>query len=142
MASTLPTVTIDLSANSIVPIININSLLNSQAALLESERVAREKIFTIDFELINTTLLKWAATNFQQSYVVYEIPLTPQQLSPRQYRCSDGVTRNLWDYLYFVMGCDLSTWADKVDEHLFGIHLSFSVQEEPSVVLRLLAERT
>ena len=140
MAS-LPTITIDLSANVTMPIININTLVTSQAALAESERLIKENIFTIDFDLLNTNLIRWAALNFPQSHVVYEIPISPQKTPTGQYRCSDGVQRNIWEYLTFVMGCDLATWTVKIEQHIYGMNLSFSVQENPSIVLRLLGER-
>ena len=114
-------------------------IMQSQEALRLLEETTKQKLFTIDFALLQKNLLQWAANGFPASLPVYEFALTPQAISTNQYRCSDGVSRNIWDWIVFVLGCDIQTYIEIIEKHLLGIKLTFSLQEQPSIVLRLHA---
>ncbi len=57
-----------------------------------------DKIATLPYSDVRATLLQWATLGFPNAHTLYEIPISVPPM------CSDGVVRNLDQYITFCSG--------------------------------------
>ena len=86
-------------------------------------------------------LHSWAATGFPDSYLVYEIEVVPSEKTGNTYACSDGIKREIWEYIPFFLGYSINTFVENMNKKIKDITLTSSLQEEPSIVFRLHASK-
>jgi hypothetical protein len=84
------------------------------------DKILLEGIQTISFETLRASLLRWAAAGFPNVYTVYEFPISTLGT------CSDGVTRNLEDYIVFVSGKTIREHVDILQSRMTDIAVSFA----------------
>ena len=104
-------------------ITTMDELLSSRAAVLAQETNDR----AILFPLLNPTresyrpqLFAWAAAGFPAIYVVQSFSFTPPNV------CSDGVTRDVVAYAWYLLGTDIGQVIAKIQSLLTGITVSYS----------------
>jgi hypothetical protein len=103
--------------------ITIDDLLNSVEVLQQKEaadKIALEGIGNISHDTLKTKLLSWATAGFPNVYEIHRVSISP----PNQ--CSDGVTRNLSDYIVFCSGKTISEHVDILAAKVTGMTISFA----------------
>jgi hypothetical protein len=106
-----------------LPTISIQDILGSVEVVQNREagdKAKLEAIGLISFETLRASLLQWATRSFPNAYTIYEVPMTAPSV------CSDGVTRNLPDYIVFCSGKTINEHVDVLQQRLVDITVSFA----------------
>lgn len=106
-----------------LPTISIQDILSSVEVSQNqeaSDKAKLEAIGVISFETLRASLLQWAIRGFPNAYTIYEIPMSAPNV------CSDGVTRNLPDYIIFCSGKTINEHVDVLQQRLVDITVSFA----------------
>lgn len=93
------------------PILTMNDILNAREVILAKEAVDGQAFTAIpnqSVEFLRTRMIEWAKNGFANAYTLFTIPVTVPEV------CSDGVSRNLTDYITFVSG-------KTIQEHVGGL---------------------
>jgi len=105
------------------PIATMEELMASHAVLVTQEAAERATLAP----LLNPTregyrpqMFAWAAAGFPAIYVVQSFTFTPPSV------CSDGVTRDVVAYAWYLLGTDISQVITKIQSLLTGIVVSYS----------------
>ena len=83
------------------PRVTIADILASQEVLIQAENLDRGSLNSIgqmSVDSLKTALIQWASAGFPNAFVIHDISINPPP------RCSDGVSRNLADYITFCSG--------------------------------------
>jgi len=103
--------------------ITIDDLLNSTAVILKKEaddKTALEGIGNISHEELKSKLLLWATAGFPNVYEIHRLTIVPANV------CSDGITRNLSDYIIFCSGKSISEHVGVLQAKVNGMSISFA----------------
>ena len=111
--------------------VNISDIINSHNLLIHLEEQNKTNLGALDFVQFKTTLYKWAALNYPDSFLAYTFPVVTPTVVNNMYPCSDGKPRNIWDYIPFCLGNPLDAWLMTYQGQVAGIKLSFSINAEP-----------
>jgi hypothetical protein len=84
------------------------------------DKVTLESIGTLSFESLKASLIQWAVAGYPNAYKIYEISVSPPGV------CSDGVTRNLADYITFCSGKTIHEHVDVLQARTVDIDVSFA----------------
>lgn len=87
------------------PQILLADILNAAEVVAQKEtqdKNALESIGTLPFDAMKTTLIQWAKAGFPNAYPIYVVSIAPPET------CSDGVKRNLTEYVSFLTGKTMS----------------------------------
>lgn len=119
--------------------ISLDDIINTHQTYLRTEDQIKGNLTSLDFELLKTNLYIWAAKGYQDSYAAYQLPVYP--LPPHTPEpataipCSDGVLRNIWDYIPFCLGMPIGELLQSYEAKLYGISLSYSLQANPYILV-------
>lgn len=122
-------VSVDMSGSQVfVPappapsILRLDDILSHSTVLLQKEAADAATLAAIgnpDMSMLRDRLVAWAVTGFAGSVRIAEIAVVP----PPQ--CSDGVTRDLGDYIQFVSGKNVYEHLALLGEKLPDFRVSF-----------------
>lgn len=104
------------------PVITLDDILSSVEVVTQKEREDKanlESISTIPYETLKTKLLSWATSGFPNVYEIHKLTITPPTV------CSDGVTRNLSDYIEFCSGKPIQDHVALLQQRVQGMSISF-----------------
>jgi hypothetical protein len=105
-----------------------------QSTIQELKRIEKNNhdiLQNLDYDTLETNLHIWGIHGYSDSYLVYEFILTEPEVVNGRYMCSDGVLRDVWEYIVFVLGSSIQTMLDIHQLNLQGITLGFSVKPSP-----------
>jgi hypothetical protein len=101
----------------------MEELMASHAVLVAQETTDRATLFP----LLNPTregyrpqLFAWASAGFPAIYVVQSFSFTPPNV------CSDGVTRDVVAYAWYLLGADISQVIVRIQSMMPGMTVSYS----------------
>jgi len=114
--------------------VDINDIMNSHKVFLEIEQQNKTNLNSLDFSVFKTTLYKWAALNYPDSFLAYSFPVTTPPLNAGLYSCSDGNPKNIWDYIPYCLNMSIQDWLIRYQEKVSGITLSFSINADPYIL--------
>jgi hypothetical protein len=115
--------------------IDIHEIINSHNVFVEIEQQNKTNLNSLDFSVFKTTLYKWAALNYPDSFLAYSFPVTtPPMAAAGLYSCSDGNPKNIWDYIPYCLNMSIQDWISHYQAKVNGITLSFSVNADPYVI--------
>ena len=103
--------------------ITINDLLNSVQIIQQKEledKLTLESIGNMSHDTLKSKLLSWATAGFPNVYEIYRVTIVP----PTQ--CSDGVVRNLAEYIQFCSGKTMNEHVDVLSTKVTGMVISFA----------------
>ena len=116
-------------------IATMDELMASHAVVVAQEAIDRATLSP----LVNPTresyrpqLFAWASAGFPGIYVVQSFPFTPPSV------CSDGVTRDVTGYAWYLLGVEIESVLTTIQSMLTGIVVSYSFQGN---VLRIHVSR-
>lgn len=105
-------------------IASLDELLSSHTALVAKEvddTATLQQLVSVNRDSLRTTLFAWASNGFPNIYIVLSIPLT---LSPI---CSDGVTRNCYEYIEWLTNLTIPDMVAGFQSRLTDIEASYSI---------------
>ena len=105
------------------PPISIADLLSTVEVLQQKEandKSTLEGIGAISSDTLRSKLVLWATAGFPNAYTLMEVVVNP----PAQ--CSDGVVRNLTDYIAFCSGKTIGEHVEVLQAKVSGIAISFA----------------
>jgi hypothetical protein len=114
--------------------VNIFDIINSHNVFVQIEQQNKTNLNSLDFSVFKTSLYKWAALNYPDSFLAYSFPVTTPPINTGLYSCSDGNPKNIWDYIPYCLTMSIQDWLAKYQEKVSGITLSFSVNADPYVL--------
>jgi hypothetical protein len=103
-------------------VLRLDDILSHSAVLLQKETAdaaALAGVGTPDMNSLRDRLVAWAVTGFAGSVRVAEIEISPPP------KCSDGVTRDLADYIQFVSGKNIYEHLSLLAEKLPDFRVAF-----------------
>ena len=103
-------------------LLTLADLQKSQAGLVEQETTDLATLGPLIYPnmgLMNSTFQTWASVGYPPLYTLLFMKL----LHPSP--CSDGVTRNMYDYCSWLMGIPLSTQVETFDANFLDIQTSY-----------------
>jgi hypothetical protein len=103
-------------------VLRLDDLLSHSTVLLQKEAADAATLAAIgnpDLNSMRSLLVSWAVTGFAGSVRIAEISVTP----PAQ--CSDGVSRDLGDYIHFVSGKTVYEYLDIFAQKLPDFRVAF-----------------
>lgn len=112
-------------------IASIEELMTSHAVLVAKETADRELLIPLTAptpEAYRPQLFAWAAAGFPGIYIVQSFNLTPPSI------CSDGVTRDVVNYAWYLLGAEIGSIITNIQSLLTGITVSYSFE---GAVLRI-----
>jgi hypothetical protein len=101
----------------------MEELMASHAVLVAqeaNERATLSPLLNPTREGYRPQMFAWAAAGFPAIYVVQSFTFTPPSV------CSDGVTRDVVAYAWYLLGTDISQVITKIQSLLTGIVVSYS----------------
>jgi len=114
--------------------VNIFDIINSHNTILQIEQQNKTNLNSLDFSVFKTTLYKWAALNYPDSFLAYSFPVTTPPLNAGLYSCSDGNPKNIWDYIPYCLNMSIQDWLSGYQAKVSGITLSFSINADPYIL--------
>lgn len=106
-------------------IATLDELMASHAVLVAKETADRAALTPLTAptpEAYRPQLFAWAAAGFPPIYVVQSFNLTPPNI------CSDGVTRDVVNYAWYLLGVEISSLLANIQSLLTGITVSYSFE--------------
>ena len=103
-------------------LLTLEELQASQAGLIEQETTDLATLGALIYPnmgVMNPTFQTWASIGYPPLYTLLSMAL----LHPSP--CSDGVTRDMYDYCSWLMGVDLGTEVVKFDSNFLNIETSY-----------------
>ena len=116
----------DLSGNAPIPApapITMNDILSSVELIEQKEtndKATLESIGNITFDTLKAKLIQWAKQGFPSAYEIYQVSVTPPSV------CSDGVTRDLADYITFCSGKSILEHVNVLQAKVTDMVISFA----------------
>ena len=105
------------------PPISIDDLMNSVQMIAQKEaddKAALEAIGDVTVDQLRAKLVDWAMAKFPNNYEVHKVVIIPPA------KCSDGVTRQLAEYIEFCSGKPFNDFVDLLRQKVVGITLGFA----------------
>lgn len=126
-----------MSVSTPTVLISFDDLVNSNAALKATEVANKTSLELFDESVFMNNLHQWAGTGFKDSYPVYQLQVVTPVKTTTLYNCSDGTPRSVWDYIPFCLGYPITQLVDTFQQKVSGMTFSFSLEEVPSIVLKI-----
>lgn len=105
------------------PPISIADILSETELLQRKEQADKsmlESIGSQTFDSLRGTLIQWGVAGFPVAYPILSIQVTPPPV------CSDGVARNLADYITFCSGKSINEHVAILQSKLSDIVVSYA----------------
>ena len=105
------------------PPISIDDLISSSEVVKKKEdddKAILESIGTMSNDALKSKLLTWALAGFPNVYELMKITIAPPTI------CSDGVVRNLSEYIVFCSGKPIQDHVAALQEKVTGMTISFA----------------
>ena len=106
-------------------IATMDELMASHAVIVAQENADRATLAPLlnpTREAYRPQLFAWASAGFPGIYVVQSFPFTPPSV------CSDGVTRDVTGYAWYLLGIEIESVLATIQSMLTGIVVSYSFQ--------------
>ena len=104
-------------------IISLDDISNSIEVLKAKEqdyKYALQLIANLSYDTIRRNLIQWALQGYRNCFVIYEVPISVPDL------CSDGVQRNLENYITFCSGNTIHELISMLQARMKDIKVNFA----------------
>lgn len=112
--------------------ITIDDLLNTVEILQKKEaddKALLETIGTMSLDELKTKLIAWAKAGFPNMYELSRVTITPPST------CSDGVRRELLDYIQFCSGKPIYEHVNVLNEKTSGMTIAYTKDQNSIVIV-------
>ena len=116
----------DITANQVIlppPPISLNDILSSIEVITQKEKddkASLEALGLIPYDTLKTKLVSWATSGFQNAYEIEKLVIVPPTT------CSDGVSRNLADYVQFCSGKTMQEHVATLQQRVQDMVITFA----------------
>lgn len=113
------------------PPISLEELLALKEVIMkkeDSDRLICGQI-NIPYGALKDKLYDWACKGFPGAYEISRVFLEPPS------KCSDGVTRNIYEYIFFLTGKQLDDFIQMIRDQVSGIQITSSIQANNNIVI-------
>jgi len=124
------------------PLITLAQISSDNGVLLQIEQSNKTILENFDTEGYTTNLHKWTAERYPPAFLIQTYKLrTPMNQNGSTYLCSDGIYREVFQYVDFCLGYELSTiFLGNLQSKIHGIDLSYSlIVETPFIIIGIHA---
>lgn len=118
-------------------IITIEQLMTATTSLQAIETSNKHMLESFDRDVFMKNLQSWAGTGFQDSYVIYDLPILTSSLKQGKFNCSDGIDRDVWEYIAFCLRYPIITLVQTFQTRTSGMSFTFSVVTDPATSLKI-----
>lgn len=104
-------------------VVDIAELLVSHGAVKTQEaadRLILSPLLNETRDTLRPQMFAWAAAGFPSIYVIQQFTVSPPAV------CSDGVTRNVYDYVEYLLGQEMGLTIAAVQAMCIGVQISYS----------------
>ena len=104
------------------PILTMSDIVNAREVILAKETADGELFCGIpnqSVDFLRTRMIEWAKNSFADAYTLFTIPASVPEV------CSDGVSRDLTDYIQFVSGKSIQDHVASLQARLPDFNISF-----------------
>jgi hypothetical protein len=112
-------------------IIKLDDIDSSIQAMINKELNNKNILNGLDFDIFKKNLYIWAGGGYVDSYESYRFVLNDPSTINGRYSCSDGIVRDVWGYIPFILGSSIQNLVQSYQMKMKGIALSYSVQINP-----------
>jgi hypothetical protein len=112
-------------------LLTLEELQTSQAGLIDQETTDLNTLGALIYPnmgVMNPTFQTWASIGYPPLYTLLSMAL----LHPSP--CSDGVTRDMYDYCSWLMGVDLGVEVTKFDSNFLNIETSYGFRGNTLII--------
>ena len=105
-------------------VMTMEQLLQTQENAKQMELADKARLATLlspNTAALTPAFLRWTSMGFTPMHVLQSITLSPPAV------CSDGVTRNIYDYASYLLEADLSGQVQTFATNFSGMEMSYSV---------------
>jgi len=123
--ASFPEPTVSTSSAPPPMVIDISELLASHAVVQATEATDRATLSVLlneTRETLRPQMFVWAAAGFPAVYVVQQFTVSPPAI------CSDGVARNVYDYVVYLLGQEMGPTIAAIQALCVGVEISYSFQ--------------
>lgn len=125
--SNIPQVLLTYPSEVVAPpmVVDIAELLASHGAVQIQEATDRATLSVLlneTRETLRPQMFTWAAAGFPAVYIVQEFTVSPPAV------CSDGVARNVYDYVVYLLGQEMGPTIAAIQALCVGVQISYSFQ--------------
>ena len=102
----------------------MEQLLASHANIVQQETADKSclsPLITPDTNSLTPAFMNWTSLGFPNIYILFSIPLAPPTV------CADGVVRNMYDYVSYLLGKDLSAQIQEFDTNFLDMTMSYTI---------------
>ena len=91
-------------------------------AMQESlDRASLSPLLSPNLTSLNPTLLQWTSMGFPDTFNLLSITINPLPI------CSDGVSRNFYDYISYLIGNDISAQTQLFQQNFVDIRCDYII---------------
>jgi hypothetical protein len=112
-------------------VIKLDDIDSSLQTLIQKELNNKNILMNLDYDLLKKNLYTWAANGYQDSFMAHKFILNDPTVTNGKYTCSDGVLRDIWKYMSFILGMSIQELVTSFQAKLKGIVVSYSVEINP-----------
>ncbi len=118
------------------PPITINELLTLKEVIQKKEEDDRVICGQINLpnDMLRQKLFDWAVAGFPSAFEISRVIIEPPN------KCSDGVIRNIYEYIFFISGKQLDDHLQLIRNQVSGIQVSTTVQARNTIVILVSKE--
>jgi len=115
-------------------IIKLDDIDSSLQTIIQKESNNKNAFINIDYDLLKKNLFTWAANGYPDSFKAYKMTMNDPTVTNGRYTCSDGVFRDVWEYIPFILGMSIHELVSSFQGKLKGMTLSYSVEINPTTL--------
>ena len=117
----------------VTTVIRLDDLQNDYSVLLQREIAFGTFLITnivgLDINTLKRTLIGWAASGYPDMYRILPIQVDLPD------RCSDGVVRNVYEYIEFCAKLSLTDILNSIQQKLDGIKVNYITEGRTITVI-------
>ena len=104
-------------------VLSLDDILNEHVVLVakeEADKAMLEQIWSQHISVVKPKLIEWVGRGKPNAFPIMLLDIQPRS------KCSDGVTRTLYDYITFCSGKSIDQHVGLLQSKLTGITVSFA----------------
>ena len=115
-------------------VIKLDDIDSSLQTIIQKESNNKNAFMNLDYDLLKKNLFTWAANGYPDSFKAYTMKMNDPTITNGRYTCSDGVFRDVWEYIPFILGMSIHEVVTSFQVKLKGMTLSYSVEVNPTTL--------
>jgi len=105
-------------------VMTMDELLGSHANIVQQEAADKSLLTQLSSpnkSTLQPAFVNWTTQGFPNIYILFSINLSPPNI------CVDGVSRNMYDYISYLLGRDLGQEIVAFQSNFLGMIMSYTI---------------